>query len=141
MSTANDRCMVNLIHRDQSESRCTRVKTRQEHGCSHIDEHGCSAPILVSQATIDEVRRVTESAPVTNEPSRPEQPPSGEGLCVGALREALIDAMDLGGAWGANLHESKDVVIQAGDQFWSLGQVAVSFRAGRSVLVLKAVTP
>lgn len=73
--------------------------------------------------------------------SSAEQPPPGEGLSAGALREALISAMDLGGAYGQNLSASKDVVIQAGEQFWSLAQVAVGFRAGRFVLVLKASTP
>jgi hypothetical protein len=79
--------------------------------------------------------------PVTYAETSPaEQPPPGEGLSTGALREALISAMDLGGAYGANLSGTKDVVIQVGEQFWSLGQVAVSFRAGRFVLLLKAHT-
>jgi hypothetical protein len=92
----------------------------------HRDRHGAEWGTSSSEVTIGEFLA--------------EQPPPGEGLSAGALREALISAMDLGGACGANLHESKDVVIQAGDQFWSLAQVAVSFRGGRLILLLKATT-
>jgi hypothetical protein len=57
---------------------------------------------------------------------------------IGQLREALIDLMDLEGAWGTNLHESKEALIQVGDQCWALGRVKASFYAGRFVVILEA---
>jgi hypothetical protein len=62
-------------------------------------------------------------------------------LSVGELREALIDAMDLGGVLGANLHESKKAVIQVKDDFWYVAVVKTCFRNGRFVLVLEAGDP
>lgn len=63
------------------------------------------------------------------------------GLSIGALREALIEVMDLGGAWGQNMHESKPAVIQIGDSYWHLGTVKSSFQGGRFVLILEAGEP
>jgi hypothetical protein len=79
--------------------------------------------------------------PVAYAKSSPaEQPPPGEGLSTGALRESLIYAMDRSGAFGANLSDTKDVVIRAGEQYWSLATVSVGVRAGRFVLTLDATT-
>lgn len=39
-------------------------------------------------------------------------PAQPEMLSIGALREAIIEAMDLGGAWGSNMHESKEVLVR-----------------------------
>ena len=60
------------------------------------------------------------------------------GLTVGELREALISAMDLGGAYGRDLPEAKAVLLQVGDQVWPLATVKVSVRDGSFVLVLEA---
>lgn len=49
------RCLVNLIHKDKSEARCIRHPEHQREDTDHIDEHGCHAPVLVTQATIKEV--------------------------------------------------------------------------------------
>jgi hypothetical protein len=59
-------------------------------------------------------------------------------LSVGELRERIVYATELGGAFGENLHESKDVLVQVGDEFWQLSFVKVAFRGGRFVLVLEA---
>jgi hypothetical protein len=66
---------------------------------------------------------------------------SADGLSVGALREALADVTEHGGAWGQNMHESKDVLIQVGEKFWRLGRVKASFRDGRFVLIVEAGDP
>lgn len=58
------------------------------------------------------------------------------GMSVGALRECLINAMDLGGVFGSNLHESKEVLLSVDDQFWPLRKASVRFHEGRLVLVL-----
>ena len=63
---------------------------------------------------------------------------SGEVLSAGALREALVDAMDLGGAWGENLHESKQFLLSVDGRYYPLAQASVAFVAGRFALVLTA---
>ena len=55
---------------------------------------------------------------------------------VGTLRERIVDAMDLGGVLGSNLHESKEVLLEADDHLHPLNKVAVRFYEGRFVLVL-----
>jgi len=57
---------------------------------------------------------------------------------IGALREGLVTAMDRGGAWGRDLHESKPVLIDVGGQMYELDQAAVTFAGGRFALVLRA---
>lgn len=60
-----------------------------------------------------------------------------ERLSVGALREALIDVMELGGAWGGNMHESKEVLLRTPDgSLLPLVSVSAAFVEGRFVLVL-----
>lgn len=66
---------------------------------------------------------------------RRSNPPS---MTVGVLREALISAMDLGGAYGRNLGESKPAVVEVAGWMLNLDQVAVDFRNGFFVLALKA---
>lgn len=62
------------------------------------------------------------------------------GYSIGRVREALIEVMDLGGAWGANMHESKRAVIRIGENgpFYDLDSVRTSFQNGEFVLVLQA---
>jgi hypothetical protein len=63
-----------------------------------------------------------------------------DGLTVGELREAIIAACDLGGAYGQNLSETKQVLIRtAEDTYLPLSRVCVKFHAGRFALVLDAV--
>lgn len=59
------------------------------------------------------------------------------GLSVGALREALIEVTELEGAFGRNLHESKDVLLRVGDSYLPLGQVSVAFVGGSFCLILQ----
>ena len=54
------RCFVHLIHSDKSESRCILHKDHQDNDSDHIDEHGHTAKVLVTQATIREVRALAE---------------------------------------------------------------------------------
>jgi hypothetical protein len=61
-----------------------------------------------------------------------------QAMSIGELREVLADLMDLEGAWGKNLDESKEALIQAGDEYWVLGRVKASFFAGRFVVILEA---
>jgi hypothetical protein len=55
------RCKVHLVHADRSEDRCILHRDHQLQDTDHRDKHGHHAPVLVCQATIDEVRRVTEA--------------------------------------------------------------------------------
>lgn len=57
---------------------------------------------------------------------------------VGELRKALAEAMDHGGAFGKNLHESKDVVLNIDGTERHVSQLAVSFVDGAFVFVLLA---
>jgi hypothetical protein len=63
------------------------------------------------------------------------------GQSIGALREALISAMDLGGVAGNNLHESREALIEADGDYWRIDRFVVEFRNGRFVFVLKAGEP
>lgn len=64
-----------------------------------------------------------------------------ETMSAGSLREKLAGAMDLGGAFGRNLHESKGVLLRVGDGFLALDQVSVTSVNGSFVLVLHAGEP
>lgn len=59
-----------------------------------------------------------------------------DGMSIGALREAIIEATELGGAWGGNMHESKPVMLRVNGQTFPLTTVSASFLSGRFVLVL-----
>lgn len=64
-------------------------------------------------------------------------------MTAGTLREGLVSAMDLGGAFGANLHESKEVLVRVGDvegkhHYLTVEHVAVAFVGGRFVFVVQA---
>lgn len=61
-----------------------------------------------------------------------------DGTSIGELREAIVEAMDLNGAFGVNLHESKDVLLRAGDVYRHLRQISVGFVNGRLVFILEA---
>ena len=50
--------MVSLIHTDKSEARCVLHRDHPQDDSAHMDEHGCHAPVLVHQATIEEAARV-----------------------------------------------------------------------------------
>lgn len=63
---------------------------------------------------------------------------SNDGLSVGTLQEALTEITDGGGAWGRNMHPSKDVLLRVGDQVYPLAQVAVSFYGGSFTVMLTA---
>lgn len=65
-------------------------------------------------------------------------------LSVEQLTEAIRVATEQGGAYGQNLHPSKDVLIRVGDhQYYSVELVAVAFvgETGRFALVLQAGDP
>jgi hypothetical protein len=61
-------------------------------------------------------------------------------MSIGALREAIVNATELGGVFGQNVHESKDVLLRVGDKSYPLSEVAVGFHAptGRFVMYLTA---
>lgn len=59
------------------------------------------------------------------------------GLSVGALREAIINATELNGAYGKNLHESRAVILRVGGTYYSLAEVAVGFIDGSFCLILQ----
>lgn len=52
------RCRVSLRHQDGTEAPCTLRRSHQRDDSDHVDEHGHTAPVLVSWATIQEVRHV-----------------------------------------------------------------------------------
>lgn len=60
-------------------------------------------------------------------------------LSVGELREAIITACDLGGAYGENLSETKSVYLRVDNNYFPLHRVAVSFHEGRFILLLDGV--
>jgi hypothetical protein len=66
--------------------------------------------------------------------------PAGERMSIGALREALTTFTDLGGAWGSNLRESKEVLLRVHGHVFSLKRVAASFHEGRFVVMLDGET-
>lgn len=49
-------CRVYLIHPDKSQSRCLLDADHLLDDSDHLDEHGHTAKVLVSQATIREVK-------------------------------------------------------------------------------------
>lgn len=59
------------------------------------------------------------------------------GLTVGELREAIIYACDLNGAYGQNLSENKAVLLYVNGEYLPLSKVAVSFHNGKFALVLQ----
>jgi len=62
-----------------------------------------------------------------------------QALSVGALREAIINATELEGAFGQNLHESKDVLVRDRDGgYFPLEQVSVGFVNGAFVMILQS---
>lgn len=56
-----DRCKVPMIHPDKTESRCVLHKDHQQDDSDHIDIHGHTAPVLVHQSTLREVRALQEA--------------------------------------------------------------------------------
>ena len=60
-----------------------------------------------------------------------------DGISIGELREALVSATDLGGAFGGNLHESAGILLRDGDGVTRpLAAVSAAFIGGAFVLVL-----
>lgn len=60
---------------------------------------------------------------------------------IGELREALITVMDLGGYFGENLHESKEVLLHVGDTYFHVANVGGEFNNGRCTFVILAGPP
>lgn len=56
------RCHVQMIHGNGTEDRCVLGRDHLADDLDHIDSHGCRAPVLVHQSTIEEARRVAEEA-------------------------------------------------------------------------------
>lgn len=59
-------------------------------------------------------------------------------VSLGQLREAIVAVMDLGGSFGANMHEDKDVLIWDGALFRRLSDVQPTFHNGRFAFLLTA---
>lgn len=49
------RCGTLMLHPDETTAPCLLAKSHRRDGRAHQDEHGHTAPLLVSQSTIDEV--------------------------------------------------------------------------------------
>ena len=64
--------------------------------------------------------------------------PAASTMSAGELRDAITAAMDDSGAYGRNLHPTKDVLIQIGESYYALNHVAVDFVHGSFVLTLNA---
>ena len=58
-------CRARMLHPDESVSLCTLPKGHevQIEDSPHYDEHGCTAQVLVRQATLREVARVAREYP------------------------------------------------------------------------------
>jgi hypothetical protein len=54
------RCQVPMVHPDATVAWCIRHKDHLRIDSDHLDEHGHTAPVLVSQSTIREVQRVQD---------------------------------------------------------------------------------
>jgi len=50
-------CPTQMRHRDSSTSQCVLPRDHILNDSDHQDAHGCTAHVLVHQASIDEVRR------------------------------------------------------------------------------------
>lgn len=59
------------------------------------------------------------------------------GLSVGGLKDALSTVTNGGGAYGRNLHPSKQVMLQIGDRVYPLNRVVVSFINGALAVILE----
>jgi len=66
--------------------------------------------------------------------------PPGERMSIAFLRESLVTFTDLNGAWGSNLHESREVLLRVHGHVFTLKQVAASFYEGRFVVMLDGET-
>jgi hypothetical protein len=62
----------------------------------------------------------------------------GAAISIGELREALVSAMDLGGAWGQDMHESKKALLRIDGETYPLTRVSAAFTGGSFVVVLDA---
>lgn len=65
-----------------------------------------------------------------------EATPAPPAMSIGALREAIINATELEGVFGQNIHESKDVLVRVGDQTYPLAEVSVGFDASTGSFVM-----
>lgn len=48
-------------------------------------------------------------------------------MSIGALKEGIINATELEGVFGQNVHESKDVVLRIDGKYYPLSQVSIGF--------------
>jgi hypothetical protein len=64
--------------------------------------------------------------------------PDAGTMSAGDLRDAITTAMDDSGAYGHNLHPTKDVLIHIGGSYFALKYAAVNFVHGSFVLTLRA---
>lgn len=80
------RCQVPMIHADKSAAQCILHKDHVLNDSDHIDEHMHTAPVLVHQSTINEVRAVSEQ--VRRERERRE---SAYTLTVDDASDLLVD--------------------------------------------------
>ena len=62
MSTSQHQCGTPMVHADQTVSPCTLPRDHfvQVTDSDHYDAHGCTAPVLVHQASIADARRVQQ---------------------------------------------------------------------------------
>ena len=56
-----DRCPTPMQHQDGQIAQCTLDRSHALDDSDHVDEHGHTAPVLVSQATIREVEAVARA--------------------------------------------------------------------------------
>lgn len=61
-------------------------------------------------------------------------------LSIGELREGIVNATELNGVFGHNVHESKKVLIRVGENTYPLSEVSVGFdgESGMFVMYLTA---
>lgn len=55
---------------------------------------------------------------------------------IGEVKEKIIEATELDGAFGQNMHESKEVVIRTPEGIYSIDEVLVTAIAGKFVMML-----
>lgn len=61
MAERDDRCLVELVHPDETRARCILDPQHVQDDSDHQDEHGHRAPVLVHQSTVRGAQRLQDA--------------------------------------------------------------------------------
>lgn len=60
------------------------------------------------------------------------------GLTIGDIQDGLFKATERGGAWGKNMHPSKEVLVRIDETYYPIRYVSCSFVNGSFVMIFDA---